>query len=95
VWEEQFGWSLVEAMASGLPIVASRCGAIEEVIGDHNILVNQNSPNELSDAFSKLAANKDVRTRIGLMNRARAKGSFDLSTQRLELDKVLISLIEG
>jgi glycosyltransferase involved in cell wall biosynthesis len=33
-WEEQFGLVLLEAMAAGLPIVASSSGGIPEVCGD-------------------------------------------------------------
>jgi glycosyltransferase involved in cell wall biosynthesis len=33
-WEEQFGMVLVEAMASGLPVLASTSGAIPEVVGE-------------------------------------------------------------
>jgi glycosyltransferase involved in cell wall biosynthesis len=38
-WEEQFGMVLAEALAARVPIVASRSGAIPEVLGDDGSLV--------------------------------------------------------
>ena len=38
-WEEQFGMVLVEAMASGTPVVAADSGAIPEVLGSYGALV--------------------------------------------------------
>jgi glycosyltransferase involved in cell wall biosynthesis len=39
-WEEQFGMVLAEAMAAGVPVIASRTGAIPEVCGDHATYFN-------------------------------------------------------
>ena len=48
-WAEQFGRVLIEAMASGVPVVATASGAIPEVVGDGGILVAENR----DDLFSR------------------------------------------
>lgn len=80
-WEEQFGYSLLRAMQSSLPIVATNCGAIEEVIGVHNMLVSQASVDHLTQAMMSLANDELLRARVGLENRNRANRMFDFERQ--------------
>lgn len=69
---EGFGLILVEAMHLGIPIIASRVGAIPEVVGDSGaaLLVPPDDPRALADAVEKMAANKSVRAQMS----ARATG---------------------
>ena len=46
-WVEQFGRVAVEAMASGVPVVASREGALPDVVAGAGILVASDDPAEL------------------------------------------------
>lgn len=93
VWEEQFGYCLMEAMACGLPIVSTKCGAIPEVIGEHNIFVPQSSVQSLTKALSELVDDRDKRTDIGNMNRRLAEQRFSLDRQARKLETVLKSLV--
>ncbi len=51
---EGFGLPLLEAMASGTPVVASNCSSIPEVVGDAGILVSPPQPAEFADAMARL-----------------------------------------
>jgi glycosyltransferase involved in cell wall biosynthesis/GT2 family glycosyltransferase len=53
-WQEQFGRVVVEAMAAGVPVVASRSGALPEVVGDAGVLVPPGDPAALHEALATL-----------------------------------------
>jgi spore coat protein SA len=65
VWQEPFGNVNIEAMACGIPVVATRVGGIPEIAADGGvILVGPNSAVELADALQKLAGDENLRAQI-------------------------------
>lgn len=51
VWQEQFGYVLAEAICAGVPVVATYCGAIPEVVGEAGLIVPPAHPIALSNAI--------------------------------------------
>ncbi|HEY3444069.1 MAG TPA: glycosyltransferase family 1 protein [Paludibaculum sp.] len=52
--DEGFGLPAVEAMACGLPVVASRGHALEEVVGEAGLLVDARNEGELAEAMERI-----------------------------------------
>ncbi len=78
---ESFSMALLEAMASGLPIVATNVGGIPELItdGENGFLVPPADPDSLSDAIERLATSSDMRHQFALANRRKTEGSYTWS----------------
>ena len=72
---EGFGIPPLEAMACGVPVVASRAGALPETLGDAAVLVDPRDPRELRDALAAVLTDGELRTRLVQRGRARA-GEF-------------------
>jgi glycosyltransferase involved in cell wall biosynthesis len=67
-WIEQFGRVVVEAQASGVPVVASASGALPDVVGDAGLLTVPGDPGSLRNALTRFLDEP------GLWERLRAAG---------------------
>jgi glycosyltransferase involved in cell wall biosynthesis len=77
---ETFGYTVLEAMACGKPVVSTQVGAIEELVtdGETGLLVQWNDPAALAAAILKLLADPSSARRMGEAGRARATTLFSL-----------------
>lgn len=75
---EGFPNSLVEAMAAGVPIVATRVGGIVDAVadGDNGLLVPVQGAAELTGALRQLATDAPLRERMGDIGRTRARERY-------------------
>ncbi|HXW03866.1 MAG TPA: glycosyltransferase family 4 protein [Vicinamibacterales bacterium] len=60
-WREQFGRMLIEAMACGVPVIASRSGEIPFVVGDAGVLVAEADVSGWSHAIAELLGDQQIR----------------------------------
>ncbi len=56
--QEGMSNAMLEAMASGLPIITTRCEGLEELISDNGIIVENDSAESLAEAVIRLAGNR-------------------------------------
>ncbi|HEX7550690.1 MAG TPA: glycosyltransferase family 1 protein, partial [Candidatus Methylomirabilis sp.] len=69
---EGFGIPPLEAMAHGVPVVASTGGALPETLGDAAVLVNPRDVRALSDALAAVLTDRNLRIRLVQAGRQRA-----------------------
>jgi len=74
--------ALLEAMASGLPVIASRIAGNEELVvpGETGILVPPDDPDALREALRALLVDKSERERMGRAARRRVEADFRWET---------------
>jgi glycosyltransferase involved in cell wall biosynthesis len=80
---------IVEAMASGLPIVASDVSAIPELLGDTGVIVPRGDAPALAAALRDLADQPAHRQRLGARARARARVCYSADRQLGRIADVL------
>ena len=71
--------TILEAMAAGLAVVATRVGGTPEVVTEECArLVPARDPQQLADALQALASDAEGRARLGIAGRRRAEERFSL-----------------
>lgn len=78
VWDEPFGMPVIEAMACGVPVVASRSGVIPEILEDGRcgVLVERNDPDALADGILEVLDSPGLRNRLSQSGRRRVERFF-------------------
>ena len=76
---EQFPISLIEAMAAGLPVVATNVGDIRSMVSAENrrYVLPVDDEAGFAEALGRLIASRDIRHRLGSANRALARERYD------------------
>lgn len=74
-----FPQAVAEALAAGLPVVATTVGAIPEMVreGENGLLVPPRDPRRLGEAIEGLVASGHTRRRMGLQSRLLAEREHD------------------
>lgn len=91
---EGFGIVILEAMAMGIPVVATDVDGIKEVVlnGESGILVPPKNHEAIANAVNYLIENLQVRERLITAGKKRA-GLFDVQDHLMKLDKLYTGLL--
>jgi len=90
---EPFGLVVIEAMAAGIPVVASAVQGPREILldGETGYLIDSSDPSAYAAALAKLLADPDLRRRVGDAGRTAAFERFRVSANTAELEHLLFS----
>ena len=93
--QESFGLAPVEAMAMGIPVIASRVGGLPEVVldGETGLLVPSSNSEALADAIVYLMDRPEVRQEMGKKGRERVLQKFDIDKNLKISEKMILDLL--
>jgi glycosyltransferase involved in cell wall biosynthesis len=94
VWAEPFGLVVLEAMAAGRPVIASRIGGLVDLVdeGETGLLVPPGEALALRGAMRRLIGDPELRTRMGRAGKAKVV-DFQASSVIPRLERVYADVL--
>ncbi len=89
-WHDPFPMTVLEAMASGVPVVASESGGIPQQLSQGGgLMVPRNSAPDLADALARLAMNPGLRAEMGRQALDSFRANYTWETVRTTYRQIL------
>ena len=93
-YDEPKGFTLLEAMASGVPVVEPRRGALEEIVErtGGGLLVPPDDPDALADALCRMCSDRQLREELGRRGRAGVRQHYTIEESARIYEDVIRAL---
>jgi len=94
-WPEAFGLTLIEGMAAGKPVVATKTGAVPEII-QHDVngwLVSPDDPSSMAEGIRRLLSDRADASRLGHQGQMRVREAFGLDRMVSEVEAVYQEIV--
>ena len=95
-YSEGLSLALLEAMAAGLPVIATAVGGLPEVVtdGDNGLLIPPRDAAALAGALERLLADPALAQRLGANAREHVREHFSLDRLGREINEIYGELVE-
>ncbi|MBT9590476.1 MAG: glycosyltransferase family 4 protein [Thiobacillus sp.] len=97
IWYENFPRTIVEAFACGTPVIASRIGALAELVrdGETGLLFEPGNPRDLADKMAWALANPERMAAMGRTARAQYEAEFSAEVNYRRLMEIYAGVLAG
>jgi glycosyltransferase involved in cell wall biosynthesis len=87
--------AIIEALAAGLPVLASDCGSVGDIVGDgeQGFLFPVRGVEILADRLQLLVGDAELRARLGAAGRARAEQEFSVERTARRYEQLCTQLV--